>query len=184
MSSFVFIGGHPAIDLLNTEKMQNGQPADLLASSEDVFRWLKEVGGRDVRSPLSLPKVKELRAAARSLITTLARGGRAGRRDLAIINAALSRGRGSFQLKIAKGAIHTHFQPEADDALFLLASHIADFLASADLTLVKPCGGSNCVLLFYDATKSHTRRWCSMAGCGNRMKAALHYRRGREAAQE
>jgi predicted RNA-binding Zn ribbon-like protein len=35
-------------------------------------------------------------------------------------------------------------------------------------------------LQFYDASKNHSRRWCSMNACGNRMKAALHYRRSRK----
>ncbi|SRR5581483_937673 len=182
MSSFVFIGGDPAVDLLNTEIVRDGEPVDLWQKPEDVLRWLTEVSGRDIRSHLSLSKVKELRAAARSLMTTLARGGRARRRDVAVVNAALARGRGSFQLAIAKGGIHTRFQPEADDVLFRLASYVADFLASADLTLVKPCQGTNCVLMFYDVTKSHTRRWCSMEGCGNRMKAALFYAKRRAAS--
>jgi predicted RNA-binding Zn ribbon-like protein len=33
------------------------------------------------------------------------------------------------------------------------------------------------VLFFYDTTKNHARRWCSMAFCGNRHKVAAHYRR-------
>jgi len=30
---------------------------------------------------------------------------------------------------------------------------------------------------FYDRTKSHRRRWCSMALCGNRAKARAHRER-------
>ncbi|MGZ5450911.1 MAG: CGNR zinc finger domain-containing protein [Thermoanaerobaculia bacterium] len=62
---------------------------------------------------------------------------------------------------------------------FLLARAAAHFLASADPSRIRRCGGANCILFFYDATRSATRRWCSMAGCGNRMKAALHYQRSR-----
>jgi predicted RNA-binding Zn ribbon-like protein len=29
-------------------------------------------------------------------------------------------------------------------------------------------------MVFYDTTKNHQRRWCSMEICGNRHKAALH----------
>jgi predicted RNA-binding Zn ribbon-like protein len=175
MSSFVFIAGHPAIDFLNTEVVLNGEPADLLASPEDLGRWLAEAKlGKADASAGELRKAKELRASARRLL------GKPGRKDLAVLNAALARGRGSFQVELKKGALRTHFHPQAADALFLIASAIAEFLTSEDVSLVKPCGGTNCVLLFYDTTKSHTRRWCSMAGCGNRMKAAEYYRRNRE----
>jgi predicted RNA-binding Zn ribbon-like protein len=77
----------------------------------------------------------------------------------------------------ADGGWEVKFAAESDDPLFLIAAAAAELLAHKDLSLVKSCGGTGCILLFYDETKSHSRRWCSMAGCGNRMKAALHYRR-------
>ncbi|HNJ42487.1 MAG TPA: CGNR zinc finger domain-containing protein [Acidobacteriota bacterium] len=36
------------------------------------------------------------------------------------------------------------------------------------------------MIYFYDTTKNHTWRWCSMSLCGNRAKAAAHYRRKRQ----
>jgi len=174
MSSFFFIAGHPAIDFLNTEIVRDGKPADLLRTPDDLRRWLHDAKLGNVGQALgssTLKHAKELRATARRLIK------RPRRKDVEALNAALSRGRGSFRVEVSRDAIRTHFHPDAADPLFLIASAVADFLASEDRSLVKPCQGTNCVLLFYDTTKSHTRRWCSMAGCGNRMKAALHYRR-------
>ncbi|WP_245866176.1 CGNR zinc finger domain-containing protein [Rhodococcoides kyotonense] len=37
----------------------------------------------------------------------------------------------------------------------------------------------DCVLRFYDVSKSDARRWCSMSACGNRSKARNHYARNR-----
>ena len=37
-------------------------------------------------------------------------------------------------------------------------------------------------LMFYDRTKSHKRRWCSMALCGNRHKVAEFRKRRQSAA--
>jgi predicted RNA-binding Zn ribbon-like protein len=42
---------------------------------------------------------------------------------------------------------------------------------------VKHCQNPDCVLWFFDTTRNGTRRWCSMAVCGNRMKARRHYDR-------
>ena len=53
---------------------------------------------------------------------------------------------------------------------------------TADLSLVKACQNPQCVLFFYDTTKNHARRWCSMAACGNRAKVAAHYQRARRPA--
>ncbi|NEJ40784.1 CGNR zinc finger domain-containing protein, partial [Rhizobium ruizarguesonis] len=39
----------------------------------------------------------------------------------------------------------------------------------------------DCTLFFLDTTKSHRRRWCSMALCGNRMKVAAFRSRKQEA---
>lgn len=53
-----------------------------------------------------------------------------------------------------------------------VAEAVAQLLAEGDFTLVKQCEHPDCVLWFYDRTKAHKRRWCSMAVCGNRYKAA------------
>ncbi|HVV23059.1 MAG TPA: CGNR zinc finger domain-containing protein [Pseudonocardiaceae bacterium] len=54
---------------------------------------------------------------------------------------------------------------------------IAHLLATGDHGLVRKCESPACTLWFYDRTKSHRRRWCSMAVCGNREKARNHRRR-------
>ncbi|MFF9497390.1 CGNR zinc finger domain-containing protein [Streptomyces flaveolus] len=33
---------------------------------------------------------------------------------------------------------------------------------------IRACGNPECIPHFYDVSKNGTRRWCSMAGCGNR----------------
>nr|WP_263858563.1 CGNR zinc finger domain-containing protein [Coralloluteibacterium stylophorae] len=53
-------------------------------------------------------------------------------------------------------------------------------LAEADLQHVRACEAHDCTLLFQDTTRSHRRRWCSMAACGNRMKAAAFRARSRD----
>jgi predicted RNA-binding Zn ribbon-like protein len=46
----------------------------------------------------------------------------------------------------------------------------ADLAAGGNLERVKPCGNSNCALLFYDASVNRTRRWCDASLCGNLVK--------------
>ena len=55
-----------------------------------------------------------------------------------------------------------------------LTEAIADLVCNEDFRLIRACGGNACVLLFLDKTNSHARRWCRMALCGNRAKAATH----------
>jgi predicted RNA-binding Zn ribbon-like protein len=59
-----------------------------------------------------------------------------------------------------------------DSLLCLVAEEIAKFICTADLRHIKACEGGSCTLLFLDQSHRHGRRWCAMAICGNRAKAA------------
>jgi predicted RNA-binding Zn ribbon-like protein len=61
-----------------------------------------------------------------------------------------------------------------DQPLQPIAEAIADLVCNADFPLIRACEGTACTLMFLDKTTSHVRRWCSMAVCGNRAKAAAH----------
>ena len=45
---------------------------------------------------------------------------------------------------------------------------------------LRPCANDECRLFLIDRSKAGTARWCSMAVCGNRMKARRHYERARK----
>ena len=49
---------------------------------------------------------------------------------------------------------------------------------------LRPCANTECRLFLIDRSKPNTARWCSMAICGNRMKARRHYRRFRSASPD
>ncbi|MEJ7713529.1 MAG: CGNR zinc finger domain-containing protein [Pyrinomonadaceae bacterium] len=83
--------------------------------------------------------------------------------------------------------LQRRFHADFAEPLHLLvpvAAAAADLLCDGDLSLVKKCENSACILYFYDTTKNHARRWCSMSGCGNRAKVAAHYERTRIKARE
>lgn len=44
---------------------------------------------------------------------------------------------------------------------------------------VKACRGTDCGWVFLDASRNSSRRWCEMAGCGNRAKTATFRARHR-----
>ena len=50
----------------------------------------------------------------------------------------------------------------------------------ADAKRLKACPGPGCAWVFRDATRNGARRWCDMAACGNRAKAAAFRARGRQ----
>jgi predicted RNA-binding Zn ribbon-like protein len=65
--------------------------------------------------------------------------------------------------------------PEA--ILLPIGEALARFACTEDFSDVKACEGPTCTLLFADHTRGRTRRWCSMAMCGNRAKQAAHRHR-------
>jgi predicted RNA-binding Zn ribbon-like protein len=54
-----------------------------------------------------------------------------------------------------------------------LAIAASELLSQPILSNVRECGA--CSWLFLDLSRSRSRRWCSMATCGNRVKAQRHY---------
>jgi len=54
-----------------------------------------------------------------------------------------------------------------------LAIAASELLSQPVLSNVRECGA--CSWLFLDLSRSRSRRWCSMATCGNRAKAQRHY---------
>lgn len=70
-----------------------------------------------------------------------------------------------------------------DTLLLPVARAIARCVSNADFTHVKTCEGPSCTLIFLDQTNRHSRRWCSMATCGNRAKQAAHRARGQRETQ-
>jgi hypothetical protein len=49
---------------------------------------------------------------------------------------------------------------------------------------LRPCANSECRLFLIDRSTANRARWCSMAVCGNRMKARRHYQRTRGASRD
>ena len=54
------------------------------------------------------------------------------------------------------------------------ATETAAHLTKVDSTLVRVCEHEECILWFSVRTKTHKRRWCSIALYGNRYKVAKH----------
>ncbi|MZD06461.1 hypothetical protein GTW43_15345, partial [Streptomyces sp. SID5785] len=70
----------------------------------------------------------------------------------------------------------------ADHALGARAAVAWDALQRSAPGRIRSCENTDeCSLFLIDHSKSNSARWCSMAGCGNRMKARRHYERRKNA---
>ena len=172
----VFLADHPALDFLNTVLRVDGELTDLLQSDDDVTRWLVAAGLHAHGAPVR--KARPLLARARALRDTvreLVRQRQVGKRlDVAALNAFLTQGRQAHELvqdRAGEVRLEPRFATDTPEQILLpLALAAAELLAHGDFALVRTCESEDCVLQFYDRTKSHRRRWCSMATCGNRHK--------------
>jgi predicted RNA-binding Zn ribbon-like protein len=183
VQEFLWIGDHPALDLLNTVSKVDGQLVDALGTDDDVRRWLAKAGfavGENVNPrPMAL-----LRAAQRlrQIVRTAIEARKSGKRvDEKPLNEFLSSCESHLALTAAPDKslkMERLWNAERAEAFLApIAEAAAELLANGDFQLVQVCHDAECVLWFYDRTKSHHRRWCSMASCGNRNKVAVFRKR-------
>ncbi|WP_377701948.1 CGNR zinc finger domain-containing protein [Pseudoduganella sp. UC29_71] len=176
-----FLGDHPALDLLNTVIQVQGVAMDSWQSGADVAEWLARAGyAQQGAAPVAelpdlLHAARELRELVRKLVARRKAGLAMDQADLAALNTALAHGRRHTVLAAAgDGALAlrpVYADGTARQVLAPLAESAAELIAG-DFTLVKHCENPDCSMWFADRTKSHRRRWCSMAICGNRHKVA------------
>ncbi len=188
--TFLIIGGHPAIDLLNTRPMRNDGLLERLTSLRHIANWAHQAGliSASAKRLLSVrdderivEEVWRLREALRTGLQKY-RDGKVAWRGLATrVNAILKSGEGVQALEVnGPEAFSVSFIKPVktpDDLLWLVASEIADFLASGEWRKSFSCEGTSCVLWFVDRTKNRSRHWCRMETCGARSKAKAYYQR-------
>ena len=103
---------------------------------------------------------------------------------LAEINRILGRSAGTRRLEPkGDGTFARSFVPVGDAFAGLMIPVVesaADALVIGELSRIRRCADGRCPRVFYDGTKNGRRRWCDMATCGNRAKAARHRVRMRQ----
>jgi predicted RNA-binding Zn ribbon-like protein len=202
-----FVGDHLALDFLNTAALPPEKRIEWLRHGEDLLDWLQAAGVIDQRvaapfragdgASSALDAVAEEARTLREWLRRFAQR-RAGQtlpaealRQLEPLNRLLAGGDSYRQVEAmpdrkpddTESAFRWRLErrwTNAEQFLQPIAEAIGDLICHADFRLIRACQGSNCTLVFYDRTKAHRRRWCSMAACGNRAKAATHRARRRQ----
>jgi len=111
-----------------------------------------------------------VREAVRGLIGANS-GGKVYPLDVAILNEAATASR----LRARFGADgKARLEPEAGGvagAMGRLVAAVFAAMAEEDWGRLKLCDSQTCRWAFYDSSRNHSSRWCTMASCGNRQKA-------------
>lgn len=170
------LADHPVLDLLNTRAVVDGASSEFLHSDADVEAWLTRTGwdlpvARFDKGAL-LQAALTLREAVRELVERRKAGSQGSPDVLNRFLAAPSHPRLDWPAGGEPRLEKVRMAGSAEQYLAPLAEAAAQLLVEGDFALVRVCEHPDCVLWFYDRTKSHRRRWCSMALCGNRHKVA------------
>ncbi|OYZ94924.1 MAG: hypothetical protein B7X99_15150 [Rhizobiales bacterium 17-65-6] len=94
---------------------------------------------------------------------------------LAAVNRELADIASHRQLEEIDGTLKIRDTPGGPiGPLGTIALDFADFVGAFEPHRMRHCNGPECTLVFYDTARNATRRWCSMALCGNRHKVRNH----------
>lgn len=168
----------PWIDLLNSDWRDyrgSGQREDRL---EDP-RWLSDFVERFRLAPGRTPSnadvllLKRLRALLGAATKRLAKGDGLTGRQIASLNAFLAAAPALRCVERRDAVYRLALEPQGNrprDLAANVAWSFAQMLAERDPTRVRICNNSDCLWVFYDESRSRTRRWCAAAECGNLMK--------------
>jgi predicted RNA-binding Zn ribbon-like protein len=188
------LGERLCLHFANTvEGPLSARPEDFLESYGDLARWAWHTGAIDEEdaerlaavaraspgeSAATFARAIRLRGAIQRVFRAIARPERPAEADLARLRreyaAAIA------EAVLVPGSGFSWGRDNLRRPLWLVAASAVELLAGGDLRRVKQCpGAGDCGWLFYDTSRAGTRRWCSMEGCGSRVKMRRQYARRR-----
>jgi predicted RNA-binding Zn ribbon-like protein len=153
--------------ILNSTPVVDGAPADDWADEGRARGWLASAGGSGTAAEL------QHMLDVRQVLQAVVRGERAPGVLAPSLQGvtcvpAVADGQIGWMLNVPRGR-----------ELAVRAVLTWDTLIRNSPGRLRPCANDECQLFLIDHSKAGTARWCSMAVCGNRMKARRHYQRAR-----
>ncbi len=177
-----WLGGRPALDLVNTRRERWRRDVDCLVTPADVGEWL--VRAALLPAPMRVPsavlaEARELREAIDAGARAAVAGEAADPAAVTLIDDWLVLAGSRPALLPGPGGLPVLGERAAADsprrALGMVALDAARMLGiPAERERVRICGSETCSARFYDRSPAAVRRWCSMASCGNVAKARRH----------
>lgn len=203
---FEYVGGDPALDLVNTvDWTSRGPEQERLTDFDRLTRWAEGTGIISSRAGSTLrtragAKPREAEAALRAalqarevlqrLLSLIARGRPAGEaldefnqllnqalEHMRVVPAGGSKSRNQ-PLKLGWGDLENRLDSLTWPVLWSAAS----LVASDEARQIRICGGPDCGWMYVDRSRNGLRRWCQMATCGTREKSRRRYVRDKRSA--
>ncbi|MFC4617901.1 CGNR zinc finger domain-containing protein [Camelliibacillus cellulosilyticus] len=190
------LGGRLCLDFANTVSWHDSseKSQELLTSYEKLVNWsfhanilkkqqsqslLKKAENQPSKAKKVLQQAIELRESIYRIFSQITNNETPTSKDLSILNEALGKAYGMMRLVPGENKFSLEFlngEDTLDGMLPPIVKSAIDLLISEkELSRVKKCEGYPCGWLFLDTSRNRSRRWCSMADCGNRAKAKRFY---------
>jgi predicted RNA-binding Zn ribbon-like protein len=192
-TSLLLVGGRLAIDFANIPSYP-GSPAEHLSWEElIVFLQASQIvsaergssllalSGSDPDAAQSLlSRSIRLRDALRKSFGAIVRKEPIAREWTEPINQILRITEGHDEIVLEETSWKMEFKAREGGLDWLLAAiarSAAEVIVEGAQARLRICANTACCLFFSDKSRTHRRRWCSMAICGNRHKVASFARR-------
>ncbi|AWW42261.1 hypothetical protein DN051_04600 [Streptomyces cadmiisoli] len=160
------------LELLNTTPVVDGVVQDRLADPEAARSWQQAHGGSGTADEL------HHLVRARDTLQDVVRGSEPATSLAPLLEGVTSRP------QLTPAGVSWQLEAPAERRPAVDAVMAWSTLQQTVPGRLRPCANPECRLFLIDRSKTNKARWCSMAVCGNRMKARRHYQRTREAAEQ
>jgi predicted RNA-binding Zn ribbon-like protein len=175
------LGDHPEEELPGYPDLVRLMERVALVSPEEASRLLEQAEAHPDRAQAVYTRAIDLREALYRIFTAMTEETAPLQADLDLINREVGEAMAWGELCPASGGFTLQWKNDVtrlDGFLAPIARSAADLLTSGELDRLGVCPGEGgCGWIFFDTSRNHSRRWCTMESCGNRAKAKRHYRK-------
>jgi predicted RNA-binding Zn ribbon-like protein len=181
-----WLGGRPAVDLVNTRRERWNRSVETLVDDVDLCNWL--IAAQLMPEPMPIKRgvlagARELREAIDTGLSAAVAGEAPPAETVATIDSWLTYAGERPELRLDGGAVVLGERAAADSprrALGTIALDAAHMLGKPEQReRLRICASETCSARFYDRSPAGRRRWCSMKTCGNVAKARRHRAKAR-----
>jgi predicted RNA-binding Zn ribbon-like protein len=201
---FKYIGGDPAVDLVNTiDWTRRGPQQERLTSYERLTRWAAEAGilsprngallrSQAARRPKDAEAALALVLRVRQVLQRVFRAvAEHERPDKALEEFNRMLGHALEHMRLVPDAEPgerglklgwTELETRLDSPLWPVLWSAATLLSSDEASRIQVCDAPDCGWMYVDRSRNGFRRWCQMETCGTREKSRKRRGSGRSGA--
>ncbi|WP_169736675.1 CGNR zinc finger domain-containing protein [Pseudonocardia spinosispora] len=179
-AGFPFRSGALCLDFVGTIAKRGMGDQELLDSPERLATWLRAAGLPEVLDPISDEQVRTahaLREAIHDLTRATVERQRPSAETVDRINRAALPSPPTATIAL-DGRTRVPPPPgSVESVMAVVARDAVDLFTGPYGPRIRACQGHDCSLYFVDRSRPGSRRWCTMAACGERASSATYRRR-------